>query len=154
MRFCVYRHATRLAFLLSVLTVLLAPARASAQDLGVRGGVSINPDQGYFGLHFETKPLVDHLYFRPNAEVGFGDGTVLTALNMEFVYKFPSKNQWRLYAGGGPALNIYNADSSTDTQGGLNLLVGAEQRNGLFFELKIGVVDSPDAKFGVGYTWR
>ena len=140
--------------LLPILCVLFAASPAFAQDVGLRGGVSINPDQGYFGLHVETAPLVDRLYFRPNAEVGFGDGGTLVGLNMEFVYKFPSKNRWHLYAGGGPALNIVKHDSSTDTNGGLNMMVGAEERKGLFFEFKIGVIDSPDAKFGVGYTWR
>ena len=140
--------------LLPILCVLFAASPAFAQDVGLRGGVSINPDQAYFGLHVETAPLVDRLYFRPNAEVGFGDGGTLVGLNMEFVYKFPSKNRWHLYAGGGPALNIVNHDNGTDTHGGLNMMIGAEERKGLFFEFKIGVIDSPDAKFGVGYTWR
>jgi hypothetical protein len=29
-----------------------------------------------------------------------------------------------------------------------------EHRDGLFFEAKIGAIDSPDLKFGVGYTFR
>ena len=37
---------------------------------------------------------------------------------------------------------------------GFNVLVGVEQSRGLFFEFKIGAIDSPDFKFGVGYTWR
>ena len=35
-----------------------------------------------------------------------------------------------------------------------NVLVGAESSGGLFFEFKVGAIDSPDFKFGVGYTWR
>ena len=46
--------------------------------------------------------LVDRLHFRPNLELGIGDDLVTTALNFEFVYKFPSRSGWRLYAGGGP----------------------------------------------------
>ena len=41
-----------------------------------------------------------------------------------------------------------------DTDAGLNLLVGFENASGLFFEFKLGVVDSPDFKFGVGWTFR
>ena len=134
--------------------------RAAAQGAGIRGGISIQPDQGYFGGHFETSPLVDRLYFRPNVEVGVGDGSTLVALNMEFVYKFPARHLWRLYLGGGPAVNLAtvdggpNRDNRTSTDGGLNLMVGAEQRKGLFFEVKVGAIDSPDVKFGVGYTFR
>ncbi|HTM30691.1 MAG TPA: hypothetical protein VL263_05285 [Vicinamibacterales bacterium] len=121
----------------------------------MRGGISIDPDQFYFGGHYETPALVDRLHFRPNLEVGIGDDVVTTAINFEFVYKFPSRSPWRLYAGGGPAVNFYSFDNdNSETEGGFNFLIGAEQRNGLFFELKVGVIDSPDLKFGVGYTFR
>jgi hypothetical protein len=59
-----------------------------------------------------------------------------------------------LYAGGGPALNIFMTDDDSDTEAGFNVLVGMETSKGLFFEFKIGAMDSPDLKFGVGYTWR
>ena len=36
----------------------------------------------------------------------------------------------------------------------LNLLFGVENRGGLFFEVKVGAIDSPDVKFGVGFTFR
>jgi hypothetical protein len=42
--------------------------------------------------------------------------------------------------------------SSTD--GGPNFLLGVERRSGLCFESKVGALGSPDAKFGVGYTFR
>ena len=92
-------------------------------------------------------------------EVGLGDDVVTTGLNFEFVYKFPTRSAWRLYAGGGPAVNFYSfdrdgADGDTETEGGLNFLFGAESSNGLFFEVKVGAIDSPDVKFGVGFTFR
>ena len=150
----VTRSITRLSFLLVALFVLASPA--AAQDGGLRGGLTVDPDQFYFGGHLETPPLVDRLYFRPNVEVGFGDDLTLIAANMEFVYKFPSRGSWAIYAGGGPALNVYMVDDAddSDTDAGLNLLVGVESARGLFFEFKMGVVDSPDFKFGVGWTFR
>ena len=45
-------------------------------------------------------------------------------------------------------------DADSETEAGFNALVGVESSRGLFFEFKIGVIDSPDFKFGVGYTWR
>jgi hypothetical protein len=150
----VTRSITRLSFLLVALFIFTGPAMA--QDAGIRGGMSVDPDQFYFGGHLETSPLIDRLHFRPNLEVGFGDDLTLIAANMEFVYKFPRKGSWGLYAGGGPALNIYMVDGADDgdTDAGLNLLIGFENTSGLFFEFKLGVVDSPDFKFGVGWTFR
>jgi hypothetical protein len=131
---------------------------AAAQDAGIRGGISVDPDQFYVGGHLETKPLVDRLYFRPNIEIGFGDNLTLIGANMEFVYKFSTRKPMNLYVGGGPALNIFMFDNGNDndseTEAGFNFLVGAETPRGLFFEFKIGAMDSPDLKFGVGYTWR
>lgn len=150
----VTRSITRLSFLLVALFVFTGSALA--QDGGVRGGLTVDPDQFYIGGHLETSPLIDRLHFRPNVEVGFGDDLTLIAANMEFVYKFPKRGNWGLYAGGGPALNIYMVDGAddTDTDAGLNLLAGFENSSGLFFEFKLGVVDSPDFKFGVGWTFR
>ena len=135
----------------------LVPSPAAAQDPGVRVGASADPDQFYFGGHLETGPLADRLRFRPNAEIGFGDDTTLAAFNFEFVYGFPSSRPWNLYVGGGPALNLVNTDrgdDDTSAHGGFNILVGAEHREGLFFEFKVGTIDSPDVKFGVGYSFR
>lgn len=145
---------TRLSFLLAAVLFLGSPA--AAQDGGLRGGLTVDPDQFYFGGHLETSPLVDRLHFRPNVEVGVGSDLTLIAANMEFVYKLPSRGGWGAYAGGGPALNVYmyDGDDNSDTDAGLNLLVGVESSRGLFFEFKMGVVDSPDFKFGVGWTFR
>jgi len=154
MRLVMTRFVTGLSFLLALVVVSAVPA--AAQDAGVRAGISIDPDQFYFGGHIETGALIDRLHFRPNVEIGFGDDIVLIGVNMEFVYKFPARRGWSLYAGGGPALNVYTFEDTDDseTEAGLNLLIGAEQSSGLMFEFKIGAIDSPDFKFGVGWTFR
>ena len=139
------------------LLVWLAPAVASAQvTAGVRAGVSIDPDQFYVGGHIETDPLVERLVFKPNVEVGFGDDVTLAAFNFEFVWKFARRrSEWGFYAGGGPAINLYQRDGpEDDAEAGFNILAGLENRRGLFFEFKLGVADSPDFKFGVGFTFR
>lgn len=156
MRHCVTRWVTGLSFLLGL--VLFSATPAAAQDPGIRGGISIDPDQFYFGGHVETAPLVDRLHFRPNVEIGFGDDLTLIGANMEFVYKFSTGRDVNLYAGAGPALNIFmfdgGGDNDTETEAGFNVLAGIETRRGLFFEFKLGMIDSPELKFGVGYTWR
>jgi hypothetical protein len=154
MRQLVTRFVTTLSLVAAVAAISATPALA--QDAGLRGGVSIDPDQFYFGGHIETSPLVDRLHFRPNVEVGIGEDLMLIGANMEFVYKFPRRGGWGFYAGAGPALNVIMIEDVDDSnvEAGVNVLLGVESSRGLFFEFKIGVLDSPDYKFGVGYTWR
>jgi hypothetical protein len=131
----------------------LVPALASAQIApGLRAGVSVDPDQVYVGAHIETRPLVERL----NVEVGFGDNVTLAAFNFEFAWKFPQRTgQWGFYAGGGPAINLYQVSGpGDDAKPGFNFLGGLENRRGLFFEFKVGADNSPDFKFGVGVTFR
>ena len=134
---------------------MFAVAPAAAQtSAGIRAGLSVDPDQFYFGGHVETPPLVDQLRFKPNVEIGLGNDVTVVALNIEFAYVFPSQRAWNVYAGGGPALVFIDTNNDTDSGGGFNLLVGAEHQSGLFMEVKVGVVDSPDLKIGVGYSFR
>ena len=116
--------------------------------------MSANPDQFYFGGHVETTPVVDRLRFRPNVEVGVGNDATLLAFNFEFVYPFASRQPWHVYAGAGPALNWFRVNGNSDAGGGFNVLFGLENNKGLFFEAKVGTFDSPDLKFGVGYTFK
>ena len=146
---------TGIAVFLGVLALSGVPPSASAQGLGVRAGASVDPDQFYFGGHYESRPLVEQLHFKPNVELGIGDDITTLGLNFEFVYKLPiDGSPWNLYAGGGPAVNFYSFNNNSATEGGLNVLFGAETSQGVFFEIKLGALDSPDLKFGVGYTWR
>ena len=135
--------------------LICASARAGAQTVGVRAGVSGSPDQFYGGVHAESGPLIPELRFRPNLEIGTGSNQTLVAVNFEFAYRIPIEREpWSVYLGAGPALNIHRTPVDTTTGGGLNILVGLDHRQGLFTEIKVGVVDSPSVKFAVGYTFR
>jgi hypothetical protein len=142
------------AGLAAAAAILIATASsASAQEFGVRAGASVDPDQFYFGAHVEAGPLADRIYFRPNVELGVGSDLTTVAVNLELVYKAPlRRSPWTFYGGGGPAINFYDTDRGSDTQGGFNLLGGLEHDQGLFFEVKLGLVDSPDFKVGIGYV--
>jgi hypothetical protein len=108
--------------------------------------------------------MFPHAFFVPNIEIGFGDNLTLVSLNPELLYRFERARgaDWGFYAGGGLGVNVYNWDSahvsgSSDTELGLNLLGGATRPlsggNELFFEVKLGVGDSPDGKLTVGLTF-
>jgi hypothetical protein len=151
----VSRSEKAIVFLVTLLLIGATARAATAQQLGVRTGVSGDPGQFYVGGHIDTGPVLDSLWFRPNAELGFGHETTLTTFNMEFAYKIAMRGKsWRPYVGGGPALVLARHNGDTDAGGGFNLLFGAEHRGGLFAEIKAGFIDSPGFKFGVGYTFK
>src|SRR5262245_6599102 len=146
----------RLTTLLAMAFALMClAATANAQTtVGIRAGASIDPDQFYFGGHVETPPIADRLRFRPNVEVGVGNDLTAIAFNVEMAYHFPSQYDWHFYAGGGPALNVISANDVTDSGGGVNVMVGVEHDRGLFFEFKVGFIDSPEVKLGLGWTFK
>ncbi len=138
---------------LSVLLLVGTMARPTdAQEVGVRVGVSVDPDQFYVGVHGEGGPLIERLWFRPNVELGVGDGHTVVAVNFEFAYKIELERPWSVYLGGGPAFNVIS-NRTTDAEGGFNIVLGLEHSRGLFVEFKVGALDSPDIKFGIGYTF-
>ncbi len=154
------RLSTRVVFLSVSLAMCLvaAPALAQSGGGGVRGGVSGDPDQFYFGAHLDTGPLVEMLSFRPNVEIGLGDDLTTVAANFEFVYWIPiRRTAWNIYAGGGPALNVYRFDrgrnDDTNTEPGFNVLIGLQHYRGVFAEFKLGLIDSPEIKFGLGFSF-
>jgi hypothetical protein len=148
-------HGTFAAVSLILLLCLSAgPASASAQTVGARVGVSADPEQFYFGGHVETPPVVDYLRFRPNVEVGLGNDVTVAGLNFELAYHFPDRRGWNLYAGGGPALNFIDTELDNRAEGGFNLLGGIQHEDGLFAEVKVGAMESPRLKIGVGYVFR
>ena len=132
-----------------------APSRPGTIVTSGTGRVSVDPDQFYFGGHLETPPLVDRVHLRPNLEIGVGDHVTLVGVNIEAVYKYPlPRNPWTVYGGGGPAINYYNFENDeSDTQAGFNFVGGLEHEHGLFFEIKVGVGDTPNLKFGIGYSF-
>ena len=150
-----HRNPRIVLLLLLVGLVWASPARAQV-EYGARIGVSGGPGQFVIGGHIETKPLIDHLSFRPNVEIGWGDSQTLLCFNFEFAYRIDiDRKPWWVYVGAGPAAVYQHVDNGgSDFGGGFNFLVGLQHKRGLFVELKGGVGDSPDVKFMVGYSHR
>jgi hypothetical protein len=122
---------------------------------GIRGGVSGEPDQGFFGVQLESAALLTGLTFRPNVEVGFGDDADGLAANFEFAYHMPfQKTDWGTYVGGGPAATFaFNSDDQT-LRGGVNLFVGLEKGHRWFFEVKVGNGGTPAVRLTGGFMFK
>jgi len=152
------RRVTWMAMVVLALPALPAEAQVT---FGIRAGASGNPDQFVVGAHVDTPPLIENLTFRPNVELGIGNDLTLVALNFEFAYWIPIPDQpWRVYLGAGPAANIISfgggsgRGDDTDVEGGFNIMLGVQHSRGLFTELKVGVIDSPDIKVTVGWSFK
>ena len=109
--------------------------------------------------------------FQPNVEVGVGDNLSLVALNLETVYRFTETvGEMGLYGGLGLGVNFIDIDvegvrphgeasgfDDDDTEIGFNVIVGLEKtvqgRDSFFGEFKVGLGDSPDFKFTLGWTF-
>ena len=140
----------------SVLSAVVAAPAWAQSSAGIRAGVSGSPDQFFFGGHVETGPVAEHTTFRPNVEVGVGDGLTLLAINLEFAYHVPLKRHpWTVYFGGGPSAIISSprGRNGSDVGGGFNIMLGIQAHRGLFTELKVGLIDSPAVKLTVGYAF-
>lgn len=153
----------KLGVVLCLLALLPASSFARGIDWGVRGGLTVDPDQVHVGGHADLGPVGNHVSLIPNLEVGFGNDLTVVALNCEAAYRFETKwEAWSPYAGGGLGLFFINYDnngvgSDGDTEVGLSILGGIERgmaSGGRFFvESKIGLNDAPDLKFTVGWTF-
>jgi len=152
------RKKMRTAFQLLTIMLCLASGSAIAQPgFGLRLGATADPNQFHFGAHLISDSLIGRLTFRPNLEIGVGSSIKTIAANFEFAFGIPvPKTDTSLYLGAGPALIIAHHDrlDHTNTGGGLNFLVGLEHSDGLFGEIKVGAIDSPEFKFTIGYTFR
>ncbi len=142
--------------LFAIVAATATPALAQQPGFGVRAGVSASPDQFYFGAHYDTGFLFDRVSFRPNAEIGVGDNTTTVTGNFEFAYWVPiPRHPWSVYLGGGPGVVFYSfSDHDTHVGPEFNFLMGLAHRRGFMVEIKAGLIDAPEFKFGVGYTWR
>ena len=137
--------------------------------LGVRGASALDPELFMFGAHTQLGPFFnENIFARPNLEIGFGELTTLLAFNFEGVYRLPLNERtarWSMYAGGGPALNFSHRNfveetdrgkidfGDLDLDVGFNFLLGIQQREGMFLELKSSAYSLPTIRFIVGYNF-
>lgn len=148
--------------LTATILLLLAPAPAARADVsaGIRGGLSVNPDQLLFGGQLEFSPIADNLYVVPSGEAGFGDDLFTLSFNGDMQYRFEVHSDVRPYAGGGLSLYFVDSDfGGSDTQLGVNILggiyFGRNSRKPMFIDAKVGLTDEvPDWKFVFGVTFH
>ncbi|GEM_PF-1054309 len=143
----------------------LAPSTAGAQEdlglrrLGVRGGVTIDPDQVHVGLHVNGGQFAPKIRFQPSLEIGFGSDRVVGTINIDALYTFDPR-PWIPYLGGGVGVSLIHRDSGRgdgdfDVGAGLNLIGGFEwgEASKYLLEARVGVGNLPDLKLTVGINF-
>lgn len=146
------------------IVVLLALATANAATaetpLGVRAGITDwgQITQFHFGLDLRLGEMFPNVEFTPNVELGMGDNANIFSINGDLAYQFTElvTSPWGLYGGGALSLHYLDFSNHTDTDLGLNGLIGVTKvlTNGhlALFEVRLGILDSPDLKLTFGYS--
>lgn len=154
---------------LAVLTLGLLGSPAALADtrsagfhgIGPRLGVTLNPDQFHFGGHIDFGDLAANTMMLVNLEVGVGDNMTTIAPSFEVDYRFrPDWGAWTPYLGGGAGPVFYSPEfGDSFSKLGMYLQFGvgkgsAGSKSGHFFiEGKLGLVDAPDFKATIGWTF-
>ena len=132
---------------------------------GPRVGVTLDPDQVHFGVHVDFGNFSERVRFQPNVELGIGDDLTVVALNGDVHYRFREEwDVWTPYAGGGLSMVFWSWDDDgppgrddTEADLGASIIGGIEKGLGdgdrFFIETKVGLIDAPDLKVHVGWTF-
>jgi len=146
---------------------LAAPSTAQdigLQSWGLRGGVSLNPDQFHFGVFVDAGHLTKDIRFQPGFELGLGNGVRLGAVNLDALY-FLKPSSFRPYLGGGLGINFIDVTDGFSEEEGLqikpavNIVGGVEWGEGgkgsrrYLLEARLGLGDTPDFKITAGLTF-
>jgi hypothetical protein len=140
-------------------------------QLGVRGGVALDPELIMFGVQSQLGPIFrSNVFFRPSVEFGFGEVTAMFGFNGEFIYRLQmssAQDRWTPYFGAGLGINLLHQNFERDNGGrridfgdfhsdsALNIVAGARYRSGVFLEARTSIYSdpSPTLRLMVGYSF-
>lgn len=153
-------HRFVLATVFAACFMVLAPRAARAQSsIGFTGGGSIDPEQVYAGVYWESPTLGGSFRLRPGIDGGFGDNMKLGTINIDLIAKFPlGQSGWSLIQGGGPVITITRftgefEDYDQELHAGGSYLFGFQHDKGFFTEFRVGGGNYvPQLKMGVGWA--
>ena len=146
------------AIFLTTFVIVAAAPTAAQSSIKFSGGASIDPEQVYAGVAWESPDIGGRFRIRPGIDGGFGDGLRLANINIDLIAKFPlGTTAWSLIQGGGPTISITTfsdfEDASPELHAGGSYLFGFQHDNGFFAEFRIGGGGYvPSLKMGVGWA--
>jgi hypothetical protein len=148
-----------IAMVCAVLTGLTSNSASAQSSINFTGGASIDPEQVYAGVSWESPDIGGRFRIRPGIDGGFGDGLRLGTINLDLIVKFPlGTSGWTLVQGGGPVISIAKytgefEDLPRELHAGGSYLFGFQHDNGFFTEFRVGGGGFvPQLKLGVGWS--
>ena len=146
------------AIFLATFLVFAAWPAAAQSSISFSGGASIDPEQVYAGVAWESPDIGGRFRIRPGIDGGFGDGLRLANINIDLIVKFPlGTSAWSLIQGGGPTISISQftgfEDAPRELHAGGSYLFGFQHENGFFADFRVGGGSFvPQLKLGVGWA--
>jgi hypothetical protein len=128
---------------------------SNQSQVGFIGGASIDPEQVFAGVFWQSPALGGRFHARPGLEGGFGDHLRLAAFNIDFIFRFPlGGSGWTLVQGGGPVILVSKVDGfeGTELHAGGSYIFGFAHDAGFFGEFRIGGGNVPALKLGAGWA--
>jgi hypothetical protein len=140
------------------LVLVMASSAAAQPSVGFQAGGSIDPEQFFAGVYWQSPELGGRFAFRSGLDGGFGSDLRIATINVDFLFYFPlGGTNWSLVQGGGPTVVITRYGfgeelDETDVGAGGSYVIGFAHERGFFTEARIGSGRVPSLKFGAG--WR
>lgn len=135
-----------------------AGAARAQSSINFSGGASIDPEQAYAGVAWESSDIGGRFRLRPGIDGGFGGGLRLATVNIDITVRFPiGQSGWSLMQGGGPVVSLVRfgddlVENRTDVGAGGSYLLGLVHDSGFFAEFRTGGGGYvPAFKFGAGW---
>jgi len=156
-----HRFIVPFVIVIAGLMTLATPARAQISiqqpqsQVGFQGGASIDPEQAFVGVFWQSPAIGNRLHLRPGIDGGFGNDLRVATINIDFIVRFSlGSSGWDLVQGGGPVIAITKVDGfeGTDTSAGGSYLIGFAHDSGFFGEFRIGGGNTPSLKMGAGFA--
>jgi hypothetical protein len=142
-----------------VFWALSSDARAQPA-VGFTGGASIDPEQAYVGVFWQSPAIGGNFHIRPGLDGGFGDHLRLGTINIDFIYTISiGQSPWKFVTGGGPAVVLINYsdefdDTGTEVTAGGSYVFGFAHESGFFTEFRVGGGNVPSLKIGAGWVLK
>lgn len=123
--------------------------------LGIRGGIYFDRDEPFVGGHL-LHELDNNWIFNPNFEYILVETGSLYTINFDLHHDLPSKSNTIFWFGGGLGINRFILENFSNTDLGLNILMGMSFGRGRsipFLQFKVMVFEETELALGAGITF-
>jgi hypothetical protein len=152
------RSSARAVLLTAALMAGVSSPTWAQSSIGFTGGASIDPEQGYVGVFWESPDIGGTFRIRSGIDGGFGSDLRVGVINFDFTYRLPlGQSPWTFVTGGGPAISLTRFsddffDTGTEVSAGGSYIFGFAHEAGFFTEFRVGGGNVPALKIGAGWA--